>query len=267
MTPISTTQSTHASKAADVEIARLETEIARYGDLVQRRPNTYRPKLAEALFAQACEYLETGDQRSAERKALEAIDQYDCYSGRKSWVIHRKFAIMQWLIGHYNRTKQLEQSERMLLRLLAMQQTLFNRNAMLYGENVAVTQWQLGNLYTDLSRFGEAEQMYRSALETRSAFDDEDIHRYKPATAQCWRSLGSLYEVHLHDNTKAEICYQHAIEIGRTLCENPYERCNHLRGLIRSLDYMRDLYERTGEETKARACNDEMQTWMAELEE
>lgn len=79
-----------------------------------------------------------------------------------------------------------------------------------------------------------AERLYSASLDTRSEFDREDIYRYRPATAQCQRSLGKLYEVHLKNYPKAEQCYRKSIEILQELCENEYERCNFIRSLQHS---------------------------------
>ena len=90
-----------------------------------------------------------------------------------------------------------------------------------------VMEWRLGNLYFDMKRPVQAEQMYLAALKTRAEFDREDIYRYRSGTAQFQRSLGELYESHLHDYSKAEKCYLKSVEILQELCENIYERCNY----------------------------------------
>lgn len=76
-------------------------------------------------------------------------------------------------------------------------------------------------------------------------FDGEDPHRYRPATAQCRRSLGRLYE-EMHDDARAEEAYLASAAILRELCEDPFERCNHLRSLARTLVLLADLCERRG---------------------
>lgn len=103
--------------------------------------------------------------------------------------------------------------------MLEIQKRLAENYWWIYLEDVAITQWRLGNLYVDMRRFNSAERLYSASLDTRSEFDREDIYRYRPATAQCQRSLGKLYEVHLKNYPKAEQCYRKSIEILQELCE------------------------------------------------
>ena len=79
-------------------------------------------------------------------------------------------------------------------------------------------------------------------------FDREDIYRYRPATAQCQRSLGKLYEVHLKNYPKAEQCYRKSIEILQELCENEYERCNFIRSIQHSQLHLAHLHSDTSSE-------------------
>ena len=87
--------------------------------------------------------------------------------------------------------------------------------------------------------------MYLRALDKHAEFDGEDPHRYRPATAQCRRSLGRLYE-EMHDDARAEEADLASAAILRELCEDPFERCNHLRSLARTLVLLADLCERRG---------------------
>ena len=103
---------------------------------------------------------------------------------------------------------------------------------------------------------GEAERMYLRALDKHAEFDGEDPHRYRPATAQCRRSLGRLYE-EMHDDARAEEAYLASAAILRELCEDPFERCNHLRSLVRTLMLLADLCERRGACAEAEALEAE----------
>ena len=138
-----------------------------------------------------------------------------------------------------------DRAEEVLLGLLSAYESMAAAAPLVYGEDVASTLWQLGNLHADARRFGEAERMYLRALDKHAEFDGEDPHRYRPATAQCRRSLGRLYE-EMHDDARAEEAYLASAAILRELCEDPFERCNHLRSLARTLVLLADLCERRG---------------------
>ena len=138
-----------------------------------------------------------------------------------------------------------DRAEEVLLGLLSAYESMAAAAPLVYGEDVASTLWQLGNLHADARRFGEAERMYLRALDKHAEFDGEDPHRYRPATAQCRRSLGRLYE-EMHDDARAEEAYLASATILRELCEDPFERCNHLRSLARTLVLLADLCERRG---------------------
>ena len=58
-------------------------------------------------------------------------------------------------------------------------------------------------------------------------------------------ALGRLYE-EMHDDARAEEAYLASAAILRELCEDPFERCNHLRSLVRTLMLLADLCERRG---------------------
>ena len=132
--------------------------------------------------------------------------------------------------------------------MLEIQKRLAENYWWIYLEDVAITQWRLGNLYVDMRRFNSAERLYSASLDTRSEFDREDIYRYRPATAQCQRSLGKLYEVHLKNYPKAEQCYRKSIEILQELCENEYDRCNFIRSLQHSQLLLAHLHSDTSSE-------------------
>ena len=186
-------------------IARCRAEVARYEKAVERRPNTYRPRLAEAQHT----------------------------LGKFYW----------W--RHTPASYRTAFREEVLLGLLSAYESMAAAAPLVYGEDVASTFWQLGNLHADARRFGEAERMYLRALDKHAEFDGEDPHRYRPATAQCRRSLGRLYE-EMHDDARAEEAYLASAAILRELCEDPFERCNHLRSLVRTLMLLADLCERRG---------------------
>lgn len=177
--------------------------------LIPQRPNTYIAKIAELLYDLGYLYwMHLDDMASAEKMFLQALEYFEKYRGQKKEMVSLKIKTMEYLVRIYNRTDRLELSEQMLLRILEQQRQLAQKCWWIYLENVAITQWQLGNLYVDMERFQEAEQMYLTALETRTEFEDEDPDRYRPATAQCQRSLGRLYEFYLHDPVRAATYYR-----------------------------------------------------------
>ena len=144
----------------------------------------------------------------------------------------------------------------MLLGVLSTYETMAAAAPFIYGEDVASTLWQLGNLYADGRRFEEAERMYLRSPAASAEFDGEDPLRYRPATAQCRRSLGRLYET-MHDDTRAEAAYLASAAILRESCADKYERCNHLRSLARTLTLLADLYKRRGAHDEAARCRAE----------
>ena len=230
-------------------ITTIHNHIAEYRSNLSRRPNVYRPKRAElqANLAQIYWY-DYKDYHSAEKLFLQALENYEKYSGRRIIIQSHKLKIMDFLVNLYNRSNRLELSEQILLRMLEIQKKLAENYWWIYLEDVAITQWRLGNLYVDMRRFNSAERLYSASLDTRSEFDREDIYRYRPATAQCQRSLGKLYEVHLKNYPKAEQCYRKSIEILQELCENEYERCNFIRSLQHSQLLLAHLHSDTSSE-------------------
>ena len=201
-------------------ITTIHNHIAEYRSNLSRRPNVYRPKIAElqANLAQIYWY-DYKDYHSAEKLFLQALENYEKYSGRRIIIQSHKLKIMDFLVNLYNRSNRLELSEQILLRMLEIQKKL--------AENY----WWIS-----------------ASLDTRSEFDREDIYRYRPATAQCQRSLGKLYEVHLKNYPKAEQCYRKSIEILQELCENEYERCNFIRSLQHSQLLLAHLHSDTSSE-------------------
>lgn len=228
-------------------IARCRAEVARYEKAVERRPNTYRPRLlAEAQHTLGKFYWwrhTPASYRTALRLFTQALRNYDSYRGRRDLTLNR-LTLMSDLQQLSLRLDD-DRAEEVLLGLLSAYESMAAAAPLVYGEDVASTLWQLGNLHADARRFGEAERMYLRALDKHAEFDGEDPHRYRPATAQCRRSLGRLYE-EMHDDARAEEAYLASAAILRELCEDPFERCNHLRSLARTLVLLADLCERRG---------------------
>lgn len=248
-------------------VKNLENDVAAYARSAEKRPGTYLPKLGAAYYELGRTYLfEYQDDGLAEKMFLRSLDAYEKYKGRKRSVLFDRIHLLEDLITLYNRTEQLERSERMLLRLLEIDRKLAEEDWLVYSENVAIVQWRLGNLYAGMERWDSAERMYREALATRNEFDQEDPCRYYPGTAQCYRSLGMLYAMYLHDFPEAETCYLKSIGILQELGEDPYERCNCLRPLLRSVDLLADLYEEQGEKEKAARCRSEAEALVKEIE-
>ena len=175
------------------------------------------------------------------RLFTQALRNYDSYRGRRDLTLNR-LTLMSDLQQLSLRLDD-DRAEEVLLGLLSAYESMAAAAPLVYGEDVASTLWQLGNLHADARRFGEAERMYLRALDKHAEFDGEDPHRYRPATAQCRRSLGRLYE-EMHDDARAEEAYLASAAILRELCEDPFERCNHLRSLARTLVLLADLCER-----------------------
>ena len=188
-------------------IARCRAEVARYEKAVERRPNTYRPRLAEAQHTLGKFYWwrhTPASYRTAFRLFTQALRNYDSYRGRRDLTLNR-LTLMSDLQQLSLRLDD-DRAEEVLLGLLSAYESMAAAAPLVYGEDVASTFWQLGNLHADARRFGEAERMYLRALDKHAEFDGEDPHRYRPATAQCRRSLGRLYE-EMHDDARAEEAY------------------------------------------------------------
>lgn len=245
-------------------IARCRAEIVRYEKAVARRPNTYLPRLAEAQHELGKFYWWRHTQasyRMALRLFTQALRNCDRYRGRRNLTLQR----LTLLSDLQQLSLRLDNAcaEEVLFAVLSAYENLAAAAPFIYGEDVASTLWQLGNLYADERRFDEAERMYLRALDKHAEFDEEDPHRYRPATAQCRRSLGRLYE-EMHDDVRAEAAYLASESMLRELCENPFERCNHLRPLARTLMLLADLYERRGTAAEAARCRAEAETLEAE---
>ena len=63
-----------------------------------------------------------------------------------------------------------DRAEEVLLGLLSAYESMAAAAPLVYGEDVASTLWQLGNLHADARRFGEAERMYLRALDKHAEF-------------------------------------------------------------------------------------------------
>lgn len=243
MTKETTPQPTPRSRGK--ELIEVEQTVA--ASTPANRTNTRLYRLASQLCqrARTC-WLEHEDTESAEEMLLAAIESCDRYTGRRREMTHIRIAAIRMLTMLYHRQERLDDSERMLLLQLDAERALAAKNEEVYTENVAVTLWYLGNLYVEMHRDKDAERAYLEALELRSRFDDEDIYRYRPATVQCHRSLGNLYFSRLNDPDTAERHYRAAVTISEELCEDEYERCNHIRGLAISLRHLAAFYEERG---------------------
>ena len=230
-------------------ITTIHNHIAEYRSNLSRRPNVYRPKIAElqANLAQIYWY-DYKDYHSAEKLFLQALENYEKYSGRRIIIQSHKLKIMDFLVNLYNRSNRLELSEQILLRMLEIQKKLCRKllvdlprrcsnNPMAVRQSICRhATLQFGGTAV----FGQSGYPIRIRL--------EDIYRYRPATAQCQRSLGKLYEVHLKNYPKAEQCYRKSIEILQELCENEYERCNFIRSLQHSQLLLAHLHSDTSSE-------------------
>ena len=91
----------------------------------------------------------------------------------------------------------------------------------MYKPNVATTQNDFGNLYSDLRRFEEAETAHQEALEIYKELAKQNPEMYKPNVATMQNILGILYS-ELERFDEAETAYQEALEIYKELAEkNP----------------------------------------------
>lgn len=73
-------------------IARCRAEVARYEKAVERRPNTYRPRLAEAQHTLGKFYWwrhTPASYRTALRLFTQALRNYDSYRGRRDLTLNR----------------------------------------------------------------------------------------------------------------------------------------------------------------------------------
>ena len=238
-------------------IARYRAEVARYEKAVARRPNTYLPKLAEAQHELGKFHWWRHTQasyRMALKLFMQALRNYDRYRGRRNLMLGRLYLLDD--LAKLSVRLDGRSAEQVLFNLLSIYEAMAAADPLIHGTDVAEMLWRLGNLYADEQRFDEAERMYLRALDKHAKFDGEDPHRYRPATAQCRRSLGRLYE-EMHDDARAEEAYLAAAAMLRELCEDPFERCNLLRPLAFTLTLLADLYERRGALGEAARCRAE----------
>lgn len=245
-------------------IAHYRAEAARYEKAAARRPGTYLPRLAETQHTLGQFYWwrhTPASYRMALRLFTQALRNYDRYGGRRDLTLGRLTLLDD--LKQLSARLDDDSAEEVLLGLLPTYEAMARRAPLTYGEEVAATLWQLGNLYTETHRYDEAERMYLRSLAESAEFDGEDPHRYRPATAQCRRSLGRLYEA-MHDDARAETAYRASEALLRELCEDTLERCNHLRSLARTLTLLADLYERRGAAAEAARCRAEAEALEAE---
>ena len=83
-------------------ITTIHNHIAEYRSNLSRRPNVYRPKIAElqANLAQIYWY-DYKDYHSAEKLFLQALENYEKYSGRRIIIQSHKLKIMDFLVNLY----------------------------------------------------------------------------------------------------------------------------------------------------------------------
>lgn len=225
------------------QIARLNSEITLLEEKTHgNRPNTYRPKLAKRLYELGMLYkYECNDPERAEVFLARSADQYDQYTGRIKQATSDKIETLRQLVALYRMTDRTDMIENTLFRLLKVYEPLAEKYWWIYSENVAIIQWELGNLYASMNRSDAAEQMYRKSLATHAEFDDEDKGRYCPGTAQCYRSLGRLLEAQGRFS-EAKKCYRTAIDMLKELGEtDPSERGRFAASLKMSRALLADL--------------------------
>ena len=119
-------------------ITTIHNHIAEYRSNLSRRPNVYRPKIAElqANLAQIYWY-DYKDYHSAEKLFLQALENYEKYSGRRIIIQSHKLKIMDFLVNLYNRSNRLELSEQILLRMLEIQKKLAENYWWIYLEDMS----------------------------------------------------------------------------------------------------------------------------------
>lgn len=225
------------------QITQLESEITLLEEKTHgNRPNTYRPKLAKRLYELGMLYkYECNDPERAEVFLARSADQYDHYTGRIKQATSDKIETLRQLVTLYRMTDRTDMIENTLLRLLKVYEPLAEKYWWIYSENVAIIQWELGNLYASMDKSDTAEQMYRESLATHAEFDDEDRGRYVPGTAQCYRSLGRLLEAQSRYN-EAKKCYRTSIDMLKELEEiDPSERSRFAAPLKKSRALLSDL--------------------------
>jgi tetratricopeptide (TPR) repeat protein len=92
----------------------------------------------------------------------------------------------------------------------------------------------LGNLYTDQSRLGEAEQVYERALRGyEAALGSDLVKQYRPALSTL-ENLGDLYALQA-DIAKAQAMYARALSGLSSVLSRSSERCMNLAAKIDTL--------------------------------
>ena len=153
-------------------IARCRAEVARYEKAVERRPNTYRPRLAEAQHTLGKFYWwrhTPASYRTAFRLFTQALRNYDSYRGRRDLTLHR-LTLMSDLQQLSLRLDD-DRAEEVLLGLLSAYESMAAAAPLVYGEDVASTFWQLGNLHADARRFGEPKALGTEVIDGAKAIE------------------------------------------------------------------------------------------------
>lgn len=234
------------------QITRLESDIAILEEkILGNRPNTYLPKLAQKLYELGLLYgYECNDLERAEAYLTRSAEYYDRYTGHIEKTTFDKIETLRQLVNLYRKTDRTEQIETTLLRLLQIYRPLAEKYWWIYSENVAIIQWELGNLYASMDKSEAAEQMYRESLKTRAEFDEEDKGRYRPGTAQCYRSLGRLLEAQ-NRFSEAKKYYTTSIDILKELKDiDPSEQSRFVAPLKMSRALLSDLNRKLRDQKK-----------------
>ena len=116
-------------------IARCRAEVARYEKAVERRPNTYRPRLAEAQHTLGKFYWwrhTPASYRTAFRLFTQALRNYDSYRGRRDLTLNR-LTLMSDLQQLSLRLDD-DRAEEVLLGLLSAYESMAAAAPLVYGE-------------------------------------------------------------------------------------------------------------------------------------
>ena len=167
------------------------------------------------------------DYKKAEDYYLAAIDYYKAYlqeSGKN--YINDYLGKTHWLLGDvYWIEKDTVQTETHYLQSLEYYSILYQKapnNKVRIGD-LARTQHNLGNFYSNIGIYSQAEKYYLKSLENKKLLFIQNPEKYRERLALTQRSLADVYG-ETKDYIKAEKFYLQALENYQVLFEKELDK-------------------------------------------
>ena len=213
------------------ELTRADSLLRSKGDMKSRDAEITRRQEAEAQRESeiAKEQDELAASKEGTRKLLEDYAE-DCYNYFKMYKLENKHdsaayyielranrdttnADWQFHAGYYLKDQnQFRKAQVYYERALRLYQRLAATNSESYEPDLATTQNNLANLYSDTQRFSESEEMYKEALEICRRLAQQNPQAYEPDVAMTLNNLAALYS-DTQRFSESEEMYKEALEI------------------------------------------------------